>query len=179
MKKDLQIKTLVDFERKRAIQAVMNLFFALREIKGTPTLKDLVKLAKRIKGWPYSSSHTWGSWPDEWFSQVGQAADEIGEFCRRWGRIQVNQSKEKYGSVRVYCHFGLYNLNCVFYPGYHYIQEPRRLMNIRIPAWISTVFFPYQKFIYRLAYKRALKKYPMIHNEILCCADYDEFLEGL
>jgi hypothetical protein len=34
----------------KASQAVMDLFFALREIKGKPTLRDLVKLAKRIKG---------------------------------------------------------------------------------------------------------------------------------
>ncbi len=36
-------------ERDRAVQLVMDLFYALRTIKGTPTLKDLVKLAKRIK----------------------------------------------------------------------------------------------------------------------------------
>lgn len=36
-------------ERERAVQAVMDLFYALRAINGTPTLKDLVKLAKRIK----------------------------------------------------------------------------------------------------------------------------------
>lgn len=33
-----------------AHQTVMDLFYALRAIKGKPTLKDLVKLAKRIKG---------------------------------------------------------------------------------------------------------------------------------
>lgn len=35
-------------ERSRAVGAVTDLFFALREIGGTPTLKDLVKLARRI-----------------------------------------------------------------------------------------------------------------------------------
>lgn len=179
MKSNLQIKALVDFERKRATQAVMDLFFALREVKGTPTLKDLVKLAKRVKGYPYGACHMWGAWPDELFAEVGQAADEIGNFCRRWGRIQVSCSKEKYGTARVYCHFGLYQLNSIFYPGYHYIQKPKRLMMINIPGWISTVIFPWQRFIYRLAYKRALKKYPMIRSEILCVADYDEFLKGL
>jgi hypothetical protein len=43
------ITKLVNFERKRNIQAIMDLFFALREWNGTPTLRDLVKLAKRIK----------------------------------------------------------------------------------------------------------------------------------
>jgi hypothetical protein len=37
-------------EREKAVQAVMDLFFALRSIKTQPTLKDLVKLAKRIRG---------------------------------------------------------------------------------------------------------------------------------
>jgi len=36
-------------EKERAVQAVMDLYFALRAIKGKPTLRDLVKLAKRIK----------------------------------------------------------------------------------------------------------------------------------
>jgi hypothetical protein len=35
--------------RARAVQAIMDLFYALREIDGQPTLKDLVKLAKRIR----------------------------------------------------------------------------------------------------------------------------------
>lgn len=36
-------------EKERAVQAVMDLFYALKEIKGQPTLKDLVKLAQRIR----------------------------------------------------------------------------------------------------------------------------------
>lgn len=32
-----------------SMQRVMDLFYGLREIGGTPNLKDLVKLAKRIK----------------------------------------------------------------------------------------------------------------------------------
>lgn len=44
------IENVVKEERAKAAQAVMDLFFALKEIGGTPTLKDLVKLAKRIKG---------------------------------------------------------------------------------------------------------------------------------
>jgi hypothetical protein len=39
----------VIIERQQAVELVMDLFYALREIKSNPTLKDLVKLAKRIK----------------------------------------------------------------------------------------------------------------------------------
>lgn len=34
---------------EQAVKAVMDLMYALREIGGQPTLKDLVKLAKRIR----------------------------------------------------------------------------------------------------------------------------------
>lgn len=37
-------------EREKVVESVMALYYALKHIKGTPTLKDLVKLAKRIKG---------------------------------------------------------------------------------------------------------------------------------
>jgi len=38
---------------------------------------------------------------------------------------------------------------------------------------------PYQKFIYRRAYKKAIEKYPAIRENILCAADYPNLLEGL
>lgn len=36
-------------EREKAVQATMDLFFALKDINGKPSLRDLVKLAKRIR----------------------------------------------------------------------------------------------------------------------------------
>jgi len=42
-------KIVEQSERDKAAQTVMDLFYALRAIGGTPNLKDLVKLAKRIK----------------------------------------------------------------------------------------------------------------------------------
>lgn len=51
-----------------------------------------------------------------------------------------------------------------------------RFLNIK-PLFILT--YSWQKFIYRWAYKRAIVKYPMIREEILSCADWDEYLEGL
>jgi hypothetical protein len=43
------VKIALKEQKKRDSQAVMDLFYALREINGKPNLKDLVKLAKRIK----------------------------------------------------------------------------------------------------------------------------------
>lgn len=36
-------------ERERSVQLVMDLFYALRHVRGQPRLADLVKLAKRIR----------------------------------------------------------------------------------------------------------------------------------
>jgi hypothetical protein len=122
--------------------------------------------------------HYWGD-GFKYFSEVCQAAEEIETFCRKWGRIGVLQSKEKYGTVRVYCQFGWVQLNELVYPGYHYLQSPKWLMGLYLPKFISNLGFIWQKFIYTQAYKRALKRYPMIIEEILHCPDYPEFLKHL
>ena len=44
-----EVHKIVQSEREKDYTAIMDLFFALREINGNPTLKDLIKLAKRIK----------------------------------------------------------------------------------------------------------------------------------
>lgn len=43
-------KKPVNKERTRAAKMVMDLFYAMRHIKGTPSITDLLFLAKRIKG---------------------------------------------------------------------------------------------------------------------------------
>lgn len=130
--------------------------------------------------------HSWGD-GFEFFGEVGRAADEIGDFCRRWGRIQVRQTKEKYGTARVYCSFGLYSLHSITHPGHVWNRYPRWLRRIDYFVFanlfrvlrINKLVEPYQIWVYRLAYKRALTKYPMIRLEILNGADYTELLEPL
>ena len=126
--------------------------------------------------------HDWGG-DFKNFYEVGQAADEIGEFCRRWGRIGVRQTKEKYGTARVYCSLGWYQLHCITHPGHCYSRYPKWLWKFDI-NYLSKIIrripiIRYHKFIYRLAYKRALRKYPFIRDEIIYGADWSEFLEGL
>jgi hypothetical protein len=43
------LRMQIEVKNRKSVSAVMDLFYALREIDGSPTLKDLVKLAKRIK----------------------------------------------------------------------------------------------------------------------------------
>lgn len=130
--------------------------------------------------------HSWGD-GFEYFGEVGKAANEIGKFCRRYGRIMVTTTKEKYGTSRVYCMFGLHSLHTLTHPGYVYSQYPQWLWTLDI--WYLSKFFRFkpinyvtirwQIFIYRLAYKKAIKKYPFIRKEILNGSDYPEILKDL
>lgn len=128
--------------------------------------------------------HSYGKWPDEYFDQVSDAAYEIGTFISRWGRIGVSQTKEKFGTVRVYCYFGFDSVHGLIWPRHCWIHEwwPYRLdllMSSLLSKILNTIFLPYQRFIYRLAYKRAIKKYPHLRDEIFSCADFGEILEGV
>jgi len=128
--------------------------------------------------------HTYGNWPDKKFNQVEDAASMIGEFVARWGRIGVMQTKEKFGTVRVYCHFGIDCIHSVIWPRHCWIHKwwPYRLdlaISKLITPLINRVLAPYQIWVYRKAYSQAVNKYPHLKNEIMCCADYGELLEGV
>lgn len=125
--------------------------------------------------------HMWGDKDVDW-AGIDAAASFIGDFCRRWGRISVTSTKEKYGTVRVYCHFGVSQLSWLFYPGYVYSPLPKWLWNIDCMIF-RKLFEPFQrpivwwqKIIYRAAYRKALKKWPHLFEEITSCMDYREFL---
>lgn len=119
--------------------------------------------------------------------QAASASEEIGLFLLKWGRVPVRDFKEKYGTVRVYCSLGWNSLHNIFYPGYAYYQFPDWLRNLDIYhgdkilrcTGFGLVSFHFHKFLYRLAYKRALKKYPTIRENIIGSADWPEFLKGL
>lgn len=130
--------------------------------------------------------HYWGD-GFEYFEDVGDAAEFIGNICRKYGRIGVTCAKEKYGTSRVYCSMGGYNLLSVTHPGYmHYGPYPNWLSSFDIwygpkllkftgTSWILSIWQP---IVYSLAYKAALKKYPHIQAEILSCADWPELIKG-
>ena len=133
-------------------------------------------------------SHMYGDCP-EWpyFGDVDNAASYIGRFCRKWGRISVTQTKEKYGTARVYCNIGISQLHDITHPGYVRSRYPHWLWHIDVMyvsklsrfLRVNKVVVPYQKYVYRLAYRNALKRWPHIREEILAGADWPELLEGL
>lgn len=115
----------------------------------------------------------------DYWDELDQAAEFIGKYCHKWGRISVRQYKEKYGTVRVYCSFGCESLHKLIYPGYCRVRWPYQFWTFPIFSWLQPLVLRWQKFIYRRAYGFAIEKWPMIKEEILCCADWDEYLGGL
>lgn len=130
--------------------------------------------------------HNWG---DEflYFEEVGEAAEYIGRFLRKWARVSVTNTKEKYGTVRVYCSFGWSQFFSITHPGYAYSRYPKWLWNLDVSYGsklihllrINNIIIPLQTMLYRYVYKQAIKKWPMIREEILNGADWDEYLGGL
>jgi hypothetical protein len=183
LESDMNRKALIELERKKACQTVVDFVLAARKDKCLPSYSDLIKLAKRVRQ-PHSF-HAWGTW--EGFRDVEEAACQIGKFCRRWGRIGVSQTKEKYGTARVYCHFGWHQMFSITHPGYAYSRYWDWVWNLDVSITtkifhvlrINALVLPYQQWIYRRAYDRAITRYPHIRDEILDGADWPEYLEGL
>ncbi len=128
--------------------------------------------------------HSWGD-GFKYFNDVEQAAQEIREFCVRWGRLG-GQAKEKYGTVRFYAWFGVRGIHNLTHPGWaHYAWYSKWLITCDLyyfPTlfkWtgISWFFSKWQPFIYGVAYSRAIKKYPHIKREIISGADYPELIK--
>jgi hypothetical protein len=107
---------------------------------------------------------------------VDDLAYQIGTSLARWGRITIHQTKNKWGEARVYCSFGWYQLQSIFYPKYVYIQKPKWLMNLSLPEWINHIVLPYQRWIYKIVYKRYIKLYPEFSDSIIDGMDYPELI---
>jgi hypothetical protein len=118
------------------------------------------------------------------FAPLDEIAHEIGVFCRRWGRISVSQTKEKYGTVRVYCGFGYYSLHSLIFPGwvYKHPKFPKWLWSLdiyylsSIIGWFHPILYRYQTWIYSMAYWKQIKKYPHLFDEITGSMDWPEHI---
>ena len=127
--------------------------------------------------------HVWGDTDVDWHG-VYDAAHFIGTRLRRW-RIGVRQYKEKWGQVRVYCPLGWCQIHDITHPGHAYNRYPEwlwgldcRLSHLLIRP-LNWVIIPFHQWMYRQTYKKAVRRWPHLKDEILCCADYDELLKGL
>jgi len=126
--------------------------------------------------------HVWGDEGVDW-QGIDDAARYIGENLRRWGRIQVKDYKEKWGTVRVYCHFGCEALFWFVYPGWVYYRWPDWVMkidrsDISYFLWraFERILVPYQVYVYKAVYNKAVKRWPHLRQEILTDCDYPDLV---
>lgn len=107
----------------------------------------------------------------------------------RWLGIRVDDMKEKWGTYRVYCSFGLTDIHSLMYPGYHYVQFTGwkkdlyyRTSGIQASVFHYTVnwwLIPLQRKWYRKVYQMAIRKFPDRSRAILVGADEWDLLGGL
>jgi len=127
--------------------------------------------------------HDWSEDSFDW-KMLDDGIDMISSFMRFWGRIGVN-SKEKFGTARVYVMFWDGTLHGMLYPGYHFSQFPKWLWSFDL-NWIGPFFRKtrlqklfcwYQSKIYSMAYSRAIKKFPKVKVELVVACDIDELIK--
>lgn len=112
---------------------------------------------------------------------IEDAAYFIGWWLARWGRMNVSQCKEKFGTTRVYCSFGWDSLYSIYRPRHAWIPSwwPHRLdfvISGTILPILNRFVIPIQERLYAWRYGQTIKKWPHLKEEILCGADYPELL---
>ena len=128
--------------------------------------------------------HYWGEEGVDWHG-ITDAAHYIGHILRRWGRVGVADCKEKYGEVRVYCTFGWHQLHNITHPGHFFSRYPKWLWELDCTYLhylirpLNVAVIPIQRSLYRIAYRRALRKWPHLRDEILEGADFPELLREI
>ncbi len=129
--------------------------------------------------------HYWGDKDVDW-EGISDSARYIGQNLQKWGRVDVRQWKEKYGTVCVYCSLGWYQFQSITHPGHMFRRYPEWLWKLDcrigskiVPFLFNWFIIPYHKWLYRKLYKDMVQKYPHLKEEILCTADYDELLKNL
>lgn len=128
--------------------------------------------------------HDWGDESVDW-EGIWYSAEYIGCNLRKWGRVQVVDYKEKFGTTRIYIHgLGWRALHNITHPGHCFSRYPKWLWSLDclylskiIPFLFNWWVIPYHKWLYRKLYFDMVKKYPHLKQEILCCADYPDLLK--
>jgi hypothetical protein len=126
--------------------------------------------------------HDWSEEKFDW-EGLNDAGEYIGVWLRKWVRMEVTQIKEKFGTLRIYCGFGWSTMYSIWRPRYMWMPSwwPHRLdhlMSSLILPLLNIIIVPIQKKAYVWRYKNAVKKWPHLREEILCCADWGELFDG-
>jgi len=127
--------------------------------------------------------HNWKDRSFDW-KQLDESIEMVSSFMRFWGRIGVN-SKEKFGTARIYTLFWDGSLHGLIYPGYYSCQFPKWLWKLDcgfISPLVRWTRLPklahwYQRKIYSMAYSKGLKHFPAMKVELVIAADFDELIK--
>lgn len=128
--------------------------------------------------------HSWGDENVDW-DGINDAAHYIASFLKRWARVSVLDYKEKFGTVRVYCHFGWYGVYGIWRPSHCWVPKwwPYEfdlwLAGTKLFELINRIAIPLQQRAYSWIYKRAVQKWPHLYHEIVSQADYGELFDGV
>lgn len=126
--------------------------------------------------------HSWGKEDVDW-KGIDDCHMWIGKQLKRWGRMNVMQTKEKWGLVCVYCNLGWSQLHSITHPGYAYSQYPQWLWTLdclyfsKVFRYLNYLVIPYHCWLYTRVYGQALRKWPHLRAEILHGADCNELLQ--
>jgi len=129
--------------------------------------------------------HQWGEEDCDW-AGLDWCVNYLAKNLRRWGRVGVRQTKEKFGSLRCYLSLGWSQLHSITHPGHCFSRYPKWLWSLDIkygtviiPFLFNWFILPYHKWLYRKLYSDCVKRYPHLHDEILCAADFPQLLKEL
>ena len=128
--------------------------------------------------------HDWGDETFDW-EGLDSAIRFIATNLVRWGRINVRDYKEKWGTARIACTLGWYQFHSITHPRSCFRRYPRWLwkLDCRYGSKICKVLFwwvvPYHCWLYRTVYWLACQRWANLKTEICCSADYPELLRGL
>ena len=131
-------------------------------------------------------THDYGDEDFDW-AGLDKAITYINNNLIKWGRVNVRQAKEKWGTARIYCSLGWSSLLSITHPNYcHYRPYPKWLMRLDIfylskviPGLFNWWVLPYHKWLYVKLYSDMVKKYPHLKDEITSCCDYPALLKDL
>lgn len=128
--------------------------------------------------------HSWGDKGVDW-KGINAAAYFIAHWLKTWVRMPIQDYKEKFGTVRIYCGFGWHGVYSIWRPMHHWYPKwwPMRLDFWLANTWawgqLNRVVVKLQQKAYAWRYKKAVEKWPHLHDEIVSQADYGELFEGV